>query len=308
MQIGLVIPVFNEQANIEKLYARVRPLINEYDSTAEILFVDDGSSDNTWSLVEKIARQDPNVHGIKLSRNFGKESALVAGLESISKEIAIVMDGDLQHPPEILHQLIKKWQETGCNVVEAVKESRGEESAFSLVSASTYYWLLTKLTNYDFQGASDYKLLDRLALDSWLELKERSVFFRGMVAWIGLHREKIPFRVESTDKAESGWTVGQLVNLALTSITAFSTFPLRLITIFGLTLAVFALFLALQTLFMKFSGKAVDGFTTVILIQLFVGSSIVMALGIIGEYIARIYEEVKHRPRYLIAKRTPKKN
>lgn len=300
MQISVIVPVFNESASLATLYERLDKVFSKFEITQEILFIDDGSKDDSWNVISTMAESHPHVRGIRLSRNFGKEAAIAAGLERTTSDAAIVMDADLQHPPEITEDLIRIWLEKKPAVVDAVKRERGAESEIARACAESYYWIMTKLTRQNFRGASDFKLLDRRAIDRWLELKERSVFFRGMVAWLGLPREKVEFEVADRSDKQSGWTVYALINLALTSITAFSAFPLRLITIFGLILAAAAFFLALQTLFMKFSGKAFDGFTTVILIQLFLGSSIVVSLGIIGEYIARIYDEVKARPRYLI--------
>ena len=198
--------------------------------------------------------------------------------------------------------MVQQWKD-GAEVVEAVKQHRGTESLYSKLRAQIFYAMFTRLAGYDLRGASDFKLMDRRVLDAWLRMGERNLFFRGMNAWLGFRRVQIPFDVPARIGGESSWSALQLARLAMTAVTSFSSAPLQLITFTGAGFAVFALVLGAQTLYQKIAGHAVDGFTTVILLLLVIGGAVMLGLGIIGTYIARIYEEVKGRPRYIVAER-----
>jgi dolichol-phosphate mannosyltransferase len=210
------------------------------------------------------------------------------------------MDGDGQHPPSLLPEMVRMWQSSGADIVEAVKRSRGRESVFGKSAALVFYFLLHKLSGFDFKGASDFKLLNRKAVDAWLKMGERNVFFRGMTAWMGFTTVQIPFEVVPRSGGQSTWSYLKRLKLALTGITSFSSLPLQLVSFVGALFLVFSVVLGLQTLFLQVTGRAVSGFATVILLLLIIGSLLMISLGIIGEYLARIYEEVKGRPRYLV--------
>jgi len=212
-----------------------------------------------------------------------------------------VMDGDGQHPPSLLPLLIKNWRTSGADVVEAVKRRRGRESLASKFGALTFYVILNKLSGFDLKGASDFKLIDRRVLDMWLAMHERNVFFRGMTAWMGFRTIQVPFEVGPRRAGKSGWSYLRRAKLALIGITTFSSFPLHLVTFAGVIFFLFAVGLGIQTLYLKLAGRAFTGFATVILLELIIGSLLMISLGIIGEYLARIYEEVKGRPRYIVA-------
>ncbi|MBK8507436.1 MAG: glycosyltransferase family 2 protein [Candidatus Competibacteraceae bacterium] len=298
--VSIVIPVFREGAHLSETLKRIAGILDSTGESYEILLVDDGSPDNTWEEIIKQTKRFNQVRGIKLSRNFGKEAALAAGLENVSGAAVLVMDGDLQHPPDLIPVMIRHWRE-GFDVVEAVKQSRGDEATISRFRAQVFYTLFIRLTGVDLHGASDFKLMDRRVLDAWRRLGERNLFFRGMNAWLGFKRIQIPFDVADRVVGKSGWSVIQLMKLALTAVTSFSSVPLYMMIFIGLIFSVFALIIGFQTVYLKFSGHAVDGFTTVILLVLIVGGLISFGLGLIGIYIARIYDEVKGRPRYIIA-------
>lgn len=298
--MSIVIPVFREGAHLSETIKRIAGVLDSTGESYEILLVDDGSPDNTWEEIIKQTKRFNQVRGIRLSRNFGKEAALAAGLENVSGAAVLVMDGDLQHPPDLIPVMIRHWRE-GFDVVEAVKQSRGDEATISRFRAQVFYTLFIRLTGVDLHGASDFKLMDRRVLDAWRRLGERNLFFRGMNAWLGFKRIQIPFDVADRVVGKSGWSVIQLMKLALTAVTSFSSVPLYMMIFIGLIFSVFALIIGFQTVYLKFSGHAVDGFTTVILLVLIVGGLISFGLGLIGIYIARIYDEVKGRPRYIIA-------
>lgn len=300
INVSIVIPVYREGDHLRSVITSIHRELENINESYEIVLVDDGSPDNTWALLKEAFNHYPMLRAVRLSRNFGKEYALCAGLEIAKGEAVIVMDGDLQHPPHLIPKMVGIWRESNADVVEAVKISRGKESIIGKLGARLFYTTLNKLSGYNLRGASDYKLLDRKVVDAWLKMGERSVFFRGMTAWLGFRRVQIPFEVPKRVGGQSRWSIFQLIKLAITGVTAFSSLPLHFVTFSGGIFFIFAVVLGIQTLFMKLTGKAVDGFTTVIILLLVIGSLLMISLGIIGLYIARIYEEVKTRPRYII--------
>lgn len=304
-EISVVIPVYCEAAGIRVTLREVQKYLSQCASTWEIVVVDDGSKDSTWDEIAALSAGMPGLRGLRLSRNFGKEAAVSAGLAAARGRAVVLMDGDMQHPPSLLPTLVQTWRTGEADIVEAVKTSRGDESAMSAARAKLFYLILRAFSGHDLNGASDYKLLDQRVVEAYRTMKERNVFFRGMVSWMGFRTTQIPFEVEPRIAGDSGWSVFGLVRLAAVAVTSFSTFPLHLITIFGLIFLAFSVLLGVHTVYMKLSGTAINGFTTVILLLLIIGSSLMIGLGIIGEYLARIYEEVKQRPRYIVSQELP---
>jgi glycosyltransferase involved in cell wall biosynthesis len=299
--ISVVIPLYNEGSHLRELLSDLKSALEQAGCRFEVVLVDDGSSDDTWTKIKDEARMYPDLRAIRLSRNFGKELALCAGLERARGNAVIVMDGDGQHPPSLLALMIETWRTSGADIIEAVKRRRGRESLTSKFGALTFYVILNKLSGFDLKGASDFKLIDRRVLDRWLTMRERNVFFRGMTAWMGFRTIQVPFEVGPRRAGKSGWSYLRRTQLALIGITTFSSFPLHLVTFAGVIFFFFAVVLGIQTLYLKVTGRAFTGFATVILLELIIGSLLMISLGIIGEYLARIYEEVKGRPRYIIA-------
>ena len=293
-------PVFGEGGNLSAMLAAVRSSLTQCNLPYELILVDDGSPDDTWRIIAAEAKTFQTVRALRLSRNFGKESALCAGLEHARGDAVIVMDADGQHPPSFLPDMVRMWQSSGADIVEAVKSKRGRESLSSKLGALLFYLILNKLSGFHFKGASDFKLLNRKAVSVWLEMHERNVFFRGMTVWMGFTTVQIPFEVVPRGAGQSSWSAVKRLKLALVGITAFSSFPLRLVTFAGALFFGLSVVLGVQTLYLKLAGRAVSGFATVILLELVIGSFLMISLGIIGEYLARIYEEVKGRPRYII--------
>ncbi len=302
--LSIVIPCFNEQGNIVPVTTAVHQHTEVVGGAVEILLVDDGSSDNTWLEIEKLAKEKTAVKGFKLSRNFGKEAALAAGLSEARGEIVVLMDADLQHPPELIPKLVERWRKGDVEIVEAVKQSRGEESRWKKISSKVFYTVFGKLAELDIRDASDYKLLSRKAVEAWKSLPERNLFFRGMSVWIGFPRAEVFYSVAGRVHGESAYGPLMLMKLAISAITSYSSAPLRLVGMTGILFGLFAMVLSIQTLANYFSGHAVSGFTTVIILLMLVGAAILFGLAIIGEYIARIFDEIKARPRYLVEKTT----
>lgn len=297
--LSVVIPLYREGDHLAATLGHICRLLQTLDMDHELILVDDGSPDFTWRVITELAAGDARIRGLRLSRNFGKEAALAAGLERARGNPVVLMDGDLQHPPELLPHMIAAWRQ-GAEVVEAVKLQHGGSLA-SRIQARLFYRTFSLLSGHDLKGASDFKLMDQRVLQAWRLMGERNLFFRGMHAWLGFRRVELPFEVPERTGGRTGWSLVDLVRLATTAVTSFSSAPLHLVSLVGAAFAVFAVALGLQTLYLKFSGGAVSGFTTVILLLLVIGSAMMMGLGIIGTYVARIYDEVKGRPRYIVA-------
>lgn len=300
-KLSIVLPAYNEEQMIEKTARVLSGLMEDENIDYELVFVNDGSKDLTWNKIEKLCRQNPRITGVHFSRNFGKESAIFAGLANAAGECCVVMDCDLQHPPETVIEMYRLWEQ-GYEVVEGVKKSRGKESVLHKASAGLFYKMMSKAVKLDMSRASDFKLMDKKAVEALLGMPERNAFFRALSSWVGYKTATVEFDVREREAGESKWSTWSLIKYAITNIVAFSTMPMQLVTIAGGFVFLAGLILGIQTLVKYFSGHAVEGFTTVILLVLIIGSIIMFSLGIIGYYISKIYEEVKGRPRYLISR------
>ena len=298
--ISIVIPLYNEGSHLSALLSDLKTALQQTGCPFELVLVDDGSPDDTWERIKDETQTLPSLRAVRLSRNFGKELALCAGLERARGDAVVVMDGDGQHPPSLLPVMVEKWRTSGADIVQAVKTKRGSETLTGKLGALLFYLILNKLSGFELKGASDFKLMNRKVADTWLAMRERNVFFRGMTAWMGFTTVQIPFEVVARRGGKSGWSYLRRAKLALIGITTFSSFPLHLVTFAGVIFFVFAVGLGIQTLYLKLAGQAFTGFATVILLELIIGSLLMISLGIIGEYLARIYEEVKGRPRYIV--------
>lgn len=303
--LSVVLPAYNEEKMIKKAAQTIGGILQKEEIEYEIVFVDDGSKDATWMEIENAEKEDEHVNGVHFSRNFGKESAMMAGLENAGGDCVVVMDCDLQHPPETIVEMYRLWQQ-GYEVVEGVKRTRGKESVFHKMSAGLFYKMISKAVKIDMSRASDFKLMDRRAVEALLEMPERNAFFRALSSWIGFKTVSVEFDVHEREVGESKWSTKSLIRYAISNIVSFSSAPMMLVGFTGILGFLFAVILGIQTLVNYFSGNAVEGFTTVILLILIMGSFILMGLGIIGYYIAKIYEEVKCRPRYIISRKIGK--
>lgn len=301
-EISIVVPVFEEGTGLNAFARSVDEELAKITSSYEILFIDDGSADSTWDVLQGISAVLPRVRAIGLSRNFGKESAIAAGLDHARGKAIVVMDGDGQHPPSLLPLLVQPWRAGDADIVEAVKEDRGQESWTKRIGSAAFYAIMRILSGWDLQAVSDFKLFDRRVLESWSRMREHSLFFRGMFAWIGYRRATVPFSVATRQSGFSRWSVWKLFIYGLRALTSFSSAPLYLVNVTGLAFFVFAIAVGGKAAFDAATGQAVSGFLTVILLQLITGSLLMLALGVLGAYVARIYDEVKARPRYFVAR------
>ena len=301
--ISLIIPSYNEEENIQNTVDKLTELLSKQSFDYELIFVNDGSKDKTYEKILEASKKDAHVKGISFSRNFGKEAAIFAGLEVATGAACVVIDCDLQHPPKLIPQMVAKWEE-GYEVVEGVKSDRGKEGIFHKLAANTFYRIMSSLIKIDMRSTSDYKLLDRKVVDVLLDLPEHNTFFRALSFWVGFKSVKLEYEVEERQFGTTKWSLGSLIKYAINNATSFSTAPLQIVTFVGVVSIIFSVILGIQTLVKYFLGTAKEGFPTVILLQLLIGGFIMLSLGIIGHYIARIYEEVKGRPRYIIKEHT----
>ena len=298
--LSVVLPAYNEEKMVKKTSQVVGDLLEKEQIPYELVFVNDGSKDHTWEKILELKEERAHIKGVCFSRNFGKEGAVFAGITQAEGDCIAVMDCDLQHPPETLIKMYRLWED-GYQVIEGVKASRGRESFIHKMFTKTFYSIISDATGIDMSRASDFKLMDRQAAEEFLKLPERNVFFRALSSWVGFKTTYVEFDVQEREAGESKWSFKSLVRYAVNNITSFSAAPMQIVTFFGVVFFVFAVLLGIQSLYMYFSGHAVAGFTTVILLLLLVGSILMFSLGVIGYYIAKIYDEVKMRPRYIIS-------
>lgn len=303
--LAVIIPVYNEGTAIQKNFREIHQILTEDGITCCYLFVDDGSTDDTWQALCNLAEEFPSVSALGFARNFGKEIALSAGIDSIDADRYLMMDSDLQHPPRYIKEMLKLMETHQANIIEGVKVSRGKESLKYKLVAKSFYKLMKLITGLEMDNSSDFKLMDRQVVDSLRSFHERNLFFRGLVGWVGFKSVPFPFEVDTRRDGSSHFSTRKLMLLAMNAILSYTSKPLYITLFSGILFLFFALVLGVQTLYNYFSGIAVDGFSTVILLLLITGSMIMISLGIIGVYISRIYEEIKGRPRYIISHRTP---
>ncbi len=299
-RLSVVLPAYNEEESVPLAADVIGDLLTQAGIDHELIFVNDGSRDHTWRAIQEAAARRPQVRGIRFSRNFGKEAAIFAGLAQAKGDCCVVLDCDLQHPPEKILEMYRLWQQ-GWQVVEGVKISRGKESPLHTLAAKTFYRFLSGATRIDMSHASDFKLLDRRAVDVLVAMREKNAFFRALSSWIGFDTAQVEFEVQPRAAGESKWSLRSLTRYAVTNLAAFSTAPLQIVTILGVLVFLCSLVLGCWSLWQKINGQALEGFTTVILLLLLIGSALMVCLGILGYYIAKIYEEIKDRPRYIVA-------
>jgi glycosyltransferase involved in cell wall biosynthesis len=299
-EISLLIPAYNEGEGMERALNTIVNILDTMGNDWEIIVIDDGSKDNTYDRIGLYSQTEPRVKGVSFSRNFGKEAALLAGLKYSQGKAVIAIDADLQHPPELIPDMIAKWR-GGAKIVHAVKRSRNTDSLAKRLAAFSINQIISRLGGINIHNASDYKLLDREIVDILVyQLPERERFFRGLSSWIGFQEEYIEFDVSERIEDESKWSFWSLVELSITALTSFTSVPLRIVTFLGLMTLVLGFAIASEALWSWYHGQAVSGFATIIITLLLIGSFIMISLGIIGEYIAKIYEEIKARPPYLV--------
>ena len=299
--LSIVLPAYNEKETIAAMIKSLITELRQAEFDYEIIIIDDGSIDGTFDVSKELANQFPFVKAIRFSRNFGKEAALLVGLKTATGDAIVSMDSDLQHPPATIYDLFAKWRE-GYKVVHAVKDNRDVDSAFSRVRAAIFNSIFSWLGGIDLRNSSDFMLIDRYAADVVVKsLGERERFHRGLAHWIGFSQATVPFSVQKRhDGSKSRFRLMALIKLALVGVISFTSVPLHLISIIGAMSLFVGGIVGLDAIISWARGIAFSGYATIIMIMLLIGGFAILSLGIIGEYIAKIYEEVKNRPIYII--------
>lgn len=305
--LSVIIPSYNEEKIIKKTAETITSILRDNNIEYEIIFVNDGSSDGTWTVIEQLSYNNPDIKGVCFSRNFGKESAIFAGLAECIGDACVVIDCDLQHPPEKIPEMYKLWKD-GYEIVEGVKSYRGEEKITHSLAANRFYKIMSKETGTDMSDSSDYKLLDRKVINTLLNMPEKNTFFRALSSWVGFKKTSVRYDVAKREGGESKWSRMSLIKYALSNITSFTTRPMYIILYCGIAVLIMGIVLSIIALVQKFTGNSIGGFTTVIILLCFTSSVIMLSIGVIGYYIAKIYEEVKGRPRYIISSKTEVNN
>ena len=298
--LSIVIPSYNEEGNVENTANVVSEILEKNGIDYELIFVNDGSKDRTWEKISAMAVSRDNIAAVNFSRNFGKESAIFAGLEVARGDACVLMDCDLQHPPEVIVEMYNIWKNNDVDVVEGRKKSRGKENPVYRGMSLFFYKIINKASGLDMEASSDFKLLDRKVVDALNRMPERLTFFRAMSSWVGFKTEKVYFEVAERAEGESKWSVKSLIKYAVNSITSFTSAPLQIVTVCGVITFIISIILGVNTLYNKIWGNSAAGFSTVIILQLLTSSIIMFSLGVIGFYLSKIYEEIKSRPRYII--------
>lgn len=298
--LSVIIPAYNEEMMIDRACSAISDILKSAGIENEIIFIDDGSTDLTYEKIAAIAENSSGVRGIHFSRNFGKEAAIAAGLANAGGDCVVVLDCDLQHPPEKIVEMYSLWQQ-GYEIVEGVKSSRGEERRAHGWAAKRFYSIISAVVGFDMSNASDFKLLDRKVVDILNKIPEKKGFFRAISYWVGFKKATVEFDVNERAAGVSKWSAKSLIKYAVSNICAYSAMPMQIVTVLGFVMLVIACIFGVWALIDKISGRALEGITTVIIISIFIGSIIMISLGIIGYYVARIYEEIKGRPKYIVS-------
>ncbi len=303
-KLSIVIPVYNEEDSLEQLYQRLLPVLTAQQLTYEIIFVDDGSSDSSLNKIGELSQKDSRIKAISFSRNFGHMVALCAGLDNATGEAVITMDADLQHPPELIPELLKQWSD-GYEIVNTIRKRGKGVGFFKGLTAGIFYWLINKIAKINLPAnAADYRLLDQKVVQTLKGIKERSRFLRGLISWVGYKQTAIPYEAEPRFAGKTKYSISRMFGFALDGITSFSAFPLRLASYLGLIIAFFSFIYIIYAVYIRFfTNQAIAGWTSVLVTVLFIGGVQLIFLGVIGEYLSRVYEESKQRPFYIVSKK-----
>ena len=301
--VSLIVPCFNEELNILPFYVKIKEVFADITGADfKILFIDDGSKDNSYFEIQKLHDKDPRVGCISFSRNFGKEAALFSGIRAVTGDCAVILDADLQHPPETIIDMYKKWKE-GYEVVEGIKSDRGKESFFHKIFTKLFYSMISRAIGMDMLNSSDFKLLDKKVIAVLAALKERNTFFRALSFWVGFNKTTVYYEVKERNAGKTKWSTRSLIRYAVNNVLCFSYMPLYIVSVIGAVLVLMGFIVALDALISFIRGMSTSGFPTLVFLLLISTGGIMLSLGIIGAYIAQIYDEVKGRPQYIVGKK-----
>lgn len=300
-KVSILIPCYNEEESLPLLYSELKSILDSQTNYEwEVLFVNDGSTDNTLSLIQSLREKDPVISYVDLSRNFGKEKAMLAGFDYVIGDCMIIMDADLQHPPQVILEMLEEW-ENGYEDVYGKRITRGKESWLRKQFSLMFYKFLQKITRIQvLQNVGDFRLLDRVCINALIKLREQERYTKGMYAWIGFKKKSIEFETQDRVAGNSSWSFKSLFNLAVEGITSFTIMPLKIATFIGLLTSIIAfVYLIIVLLKTLIWGETVQGYPTLMVVILFLGGVQLLSLGIIGEYLGRIFNETKNRPTYI---------
>ncbi len=307
--ISVIVPIFNEEKIIPELYMRLYQSISKISDRYEFIFVNDGSKDNSLLELIKLSTQDSKVFFINFSRNFGHQIAVTAGLDASKGNAVVIIDGDLQDPPEIIPDLFKKYEE-GFNVVYARRHERKGESVFKKVTAKLFYRILKRITEIDIPlDTGDFRLIDRKVVDCLKQMPEQNKFLRGQIAWLGFKQTEVLFNRDKRKYGKTGYTLGRMLRFAIDGITSFSDKPLQMVTKLGFTISFVSFLIILYAIYSHFIlHRTITGWTSLIISSMFIGGVQLISIGVIGEYISRINKNVLNRPLYIIENTNCNKN
>lgn len=302
--LSVVIPCYNEAVNLVEMHRRLTDVLNPLDICYEVIFVDDGSKDCTFNEVRKLHEENSCIKGISLSRNFGHQVALAAGMHHTSGAMVVTMDGDLQHPPELIPEMIRRCN-LGFDIINTKRLETDGAGFFKKKTSGMFYKLMNRLSDVELvPGAADFRLMSRAAVDAYCAFEERDRFNRGLVTWMGFQQDVVEYKAEARYAGETKFTLRKMIRFAIDGITSFSAKPLRLAAYLGLIISLFGVIYAIYAVIRHFSGFTSPGWTSLLITVLLLGGVQLISLGVIGEYIARIFNEAKSRPLYFIKEKT----
>ena len=305
LDISIVCPVHNEVEMLPRFIEALSSLLSTSNIKWELIFVDDGSTDDTWTIISRISQSTTNIRGIKLSRNFGKDAAILAGLRNVDSHSAIVIDGDLQHPPALILEMVEIWQKKKYLVIECINISGANKNFLHNLGSNIYYFVFKLLSGFSIRGSTDFKLIDRVVIDYVIKLNEYRFFFKGAIAWAGFKSYQLSFVPDHRIMGTSKWRPQKLMTYAFYTATSFSTRLLLLIWFFSIIFLSFGLILGIRIIASFISGTYLPGILTIYVIELFSGGFILLSLSLIATYLDRIFHQSKARPIYLISHKTP---
>lgn len=302
--VSIIIPCCNEAGNINVLYQKILEQINKLDIEYEFIFIDDGSIDETFNIIMSLHKENPKVKSVSFSRNFGHQAAIIAGLHFCKGDCAIMMDADLQHPPELIPEMISQWK-NGFEIVNTIRDETNSETFFKKLTSRGFYKLINMISKTKIEpGSADFRLLDRKVIESFKEIGEYSVFIRGMVNWMGFNSMQIHYKSSERFSGVSKYSIRKMISFALDGITSFSSMPLHISMVLGLLISLLSFIYLVYALYIRFfTNEALEGWTSIIISVLFIGGIQLISIGILGEYLGKIFYEVKKRPRYIINKK-----
>lgn len=301
MELSVIIPIYNEEENIHPLHQRLTKVLNGLGTSYELIFVNDGSQDDSMELVQQLANKHTYIKYIDLSRNFGHQIAVMAGLDHAQGKATVIIDADLQDPPELIPEMVEKWKD-GYEVVYAKRKSRKGESVLKKWTAKLFYRMLRKLTDFDIPvDVGDFRIIDQKIVEVLRNMPERSKYLRGQIAWVGFNQTYVTYNRDERHAGETGYSIKKMLDLAMNAVTGFSEAPLRLVTYMGIMVTIFSLLTMMYTLISRLlTDSYVEGWASLMVSILFLGGVQMIAIGILGEYIGRIYRDIRQRPLYIV--------